>query len=290
MLTRLIVTCCLAAFAKTCPAQTSSPVAAVEALFEGIREADTATAKRAFAPGATIQSVTEFGGRAKLSSLSLDEFLAQLGSMRPGMAEERTGDFALHRDGHLAAVWMPYAFYVDGAFTHCGTNLFTLVEGREGWRILSAIDTRSPGECPPLSNATARPKLDSLIDAWHRAAATADEDVFFGTMSADGIYLGTDATERWLRDSMQVWAAPYFDREVAWAFTPRERNWMFSDDGAVAWFDEHLDSWMGVVRGSGVLTKVDGQWKLRHYNLALAVPNERMDDVRVAIDSTAVRR
>ena len=138
--------------------------------------------------------------------------------------------------------------------------------------------------------------LDTLVDRWHRAAAVADEETFFGTMSADGVYLGTDASERWLRDSMAVWADPYFQRESAWAFAPRQRHWGLSDDGRVAWFDEHLDSWMGVVRGSGVLTKVDEPnalgytWELRHYNLALAVPNERMDAVRVAIDSTAVPR
>ncbi len=145
---------------------------------------------------------------------------------------------------------------------------------------------------PPRDTAT----LDSIMNRWHRAAATADEAVFFSTMSSDGIYLGTDASERWLRDSMAVWADPYFQRASAWTFTPRERHWYFSDDGRTAWFEEHLDSWMGVVRGSGVLTKVDAantlgnNWELRHYNLALVVPNERMEAVRMAIDSTAVPR
>lgn len=135
--------------------------------------------------------------------------------------------------------------------------------------------------------------LDTLLDRWHRAAATADSVAFFGTMSPEAVYLGTDRTERWTRDSMAHWAAPYFRRDTAWAFTPRERHWYFADDGRTAWFEEHLDSpHMGVVRGSGVVTRVPGNdahsdvgspWHLRHYNLALAVPNERMDAVQAAI-------
>ena len=135
--------------------------------------------------------------------------------------------------------------------------------------------------------------LDTLLDRWHRAAATADSATFFGTMSADAVYLGTDAAERWTRDSMARWAAPYFRRDTAWAFTPLHREWYFADDGRTAWFEEHLDSpHMGVVRGSGVATRVresgalsgvGSAWELRHYNLALAVPNERMDAVQEAM-------
>ena len=158
-----------------------------------------------------------------------------------------------------------------------------------------------PGDSRSANIAT----LDTIINRLHAAAASADEGTFFGTMSPDCVYLGTDATERWLRDSMARWAAPYFARESAWAFTPRERYWGSRDDGRTAWFDEHLDSWMGLVRGSGVLTKVENrqaepsyattpfgktQWQLRHYNLALTVPNDKMNAVRVAIDSTAKLR
>ena len=147
-------------------------------------------------------------------------------------------------------------------------------------------------------HAPATAPLDTLLDRWHRAAATADSAVFFGTMSADAIYLGTDATERWTRDSMARWAAPYFRRDTAWAFEPLHREWYFADDGRTAWFEEHLDSpHMGVVRGSGVCTRVrepgarsdvGHAWELRHYNLALAVPNERMDAVQAAIEVKSV--
>ena len=36
---------------------------------------------------------------------------------------------------------------------------------------------------------------------------------------------------------------------------------------------------MGVCRGSGVLKKKDGVWKIEHYVLSLTVPNDNIQDV-----------
>ena len=290
------------AFAKTLPAQTpntnggpSGPLAAVRELFDGMRAGSEVRVAATFHPQATFSSVEDTPEGARVTPLAPSDFAELVGRWAPGAGDERLGRPTVRREGPLASVWMRYHFYRDGAFSHCGAENFTLVEVRPGqWRILNGADTRQTEGCPALDDAPALAALDSIMDRWHRAAATADEDLFFGTLSADGIYLGTDRTERWERDSMARWAAPYFERDVAWAFTPVERNWYLSDDGEVAWFEEHLDSpHMGIVRGSGVLTKVDPAsdplsqtWKLRHYNLALAVPNEDMDAVQSAIYPT----
>ena len=300
---RFVALLVFVAFAKTGLTQATTPTEAIAQLFAAIARADTALASEVCMRNTTFRSVVSetsvsgFGGGERRQEQTLAEFMTGLASLQPGQAEERTGAYDVRQDGSVASVVVPYQFYFGGERTHCGTNFFTLVRGGGGtWRIVDVLDTRRRSDCPDLDERATIATLDTLMDSWHRAAATADEDVFFGTMSADGIYLGTDATERWLRDSMAVWADPYFQREVAWAFTPRERHWGFSEDGRTAWFDEHLDSWMGVVRGSGVLTRLDEpnalghDWELRHYNLALAVPNERMDAVRMAIDSTAKPR
>ena len=36
---------------------------------------------------------------------------------------------------------------------------------------------------------------------------------------------------------------------------------------------------MKICRGSGVLKKVNGQWKIAHYVLSIAVPNENVDEL-----------
>ena len=49
----------------------------------------------------------------------------------------------------------------------------------------------------------------------------------------------------------------------------------WSDDGAVAWFDELLShEKLGTCRGSGVLVREEGGWKVAQYNLSVPIPNE----------------
>lgn len=122
------------------------------------------------------------------------------------------------------------------------------------------------------------PDVEATLDTWHRAAANADETSYFGAMAPEFIFLGTDATERWDVASFREFAHPYFAKGKAWTFAPRDRH--VTVRGEVAWFDEKLDSASyGECRGSGVLRRVDGQWKIAHYNLTIPIPNDLADSV-----------
>jgi len=123
-------------------------------------------------------------------------------------------------------------------------------------------------------------ELNLLLDNWHQAAAVADEDVFFETLDSKAIYLGTDPNERWLKSEFIDWGMRYFERDTAWAFKPYNRNWEFTKDFQYAWFDELLETHMGICRGSGILEKQGEDWKIKHYNLALTIANERLNDFR----------
>ncbi|MBK6263453.1 nuclear transport factor 2 family protein [Marivirga sp. S37H4] len=121
-------------------------------------------------------------------------------------------------------------------------------------------------------------KIDIVMDAWHKAAATANEEVFFGSMTADGIYLGTDKTEKWTRDEMKEWSKKYFERESAWAFTAISRDVYFSENGNTAWFNEKLDTWMGICKGTGILVNQNGEWKIALYDLSVTVDNDKIQE------------
>ncbi len=136
------------------------------------------------------------------------------------------------------------------------------------------------GSCiKPPSPSHSRQNINSLLNNWHKAAATADEDIFFGSMTQDAIYLGTDKTERWTRTDFEKWSKPFFEKKSAWSFTPKDRIIYFSPNGKTAWFEELLDTWMGICRGSGVLLLTEKGWKIKHYNLALTVDNDKMNEV-----------
>jgi ketosteroid isomerase-like protein len=133
----------------------------------------------------------------------------------------------------------------------------------------AACATTTP---PDVQRDTAA--VNQTVDAWHRAAADADEGRYFGLMTADAVFLGTDATERWDAASFRAFAHPYFAKGKAWTFVPHDRHVMLALAGDVAWFDEKLDSASyGDCRGSGVLEKTAGGWKIAHYNLTIPIPN-----------------
>jgi ketosteroid isomerase-like protein len=118
-------------------------------------------------------------------------------------------------------------------------------------------------------------EVAQALDAYHAAAAKADEEAYFARMAPKGVFLGTDATERWDKDAFRAFAHPYFAKGKAWTFVPHDRHIDLSADGRVAWFDELLDSaTYGECRGSGVLEKIDGAWKIQQYNLSIPMPND----------------
>ncbi len=122
-------------------------------------------------------------------------------------------------------------------------------------------------------------EINSVLDAWHKAAGEADFDTYFGLMTKDGVFIGTDAMENWQSQAFKEFSKPYFDRGKAWNFTAVERNIYVNDTNDFAWFDELLDTQMKLCRGSGVLKKVNGNWKIAHFVLSIAVPNENVDEL-----------
>jgi ketosteroid isomerase-like protein len=130
----------------------------------------------------------------------------------------------------------------------------------------------------PLWAQTPSKAVDAVLDDWHQAAAKADEARYFGHFAASGVFMGTDATERWTVPEFRAWAKSAFNRKATWNFHPRDRHVSFSADGAVVWFDEMLDTAnLGVCRGSGVLIREGGEWKIAQYNLSVPIPNSIVD-------------
>ncbi|PWL39597.1 hypothetical protein DKG77_01825 [Flagellimonas aquimarina] len=121
--------------------------------------------------------------------------------------------------------------------------------------------------------------INKVLDDWHLAASNADFDSYFSKMTDDGVFIGTDATENWQNAAFKEFSKPYFDKGKAWSFTAVERNVYMNKAGDFAWFDELLDTQMKLCRGSGVMKKENGQWKIAHYVLSIAVPNENVAEL-----------
>ena len=119
--------------------------------------------------------------------------------------------------------------------------------------------------------------IASMLDSFNAAAARADYTGYFNFFSSDAIFIGTDATERWNKQQFMVWAKKYFDRGRAWNFKSIDRHIYISDNKNLGWFDELLNTQMKICRGSGVVVKKDGVWKIQQYVLSITMPNDQID-------------
>ena len=124
------------------------------------------------------------------------------------------------------------------------------------------------------SREVASGEVAATLDAFHRAAAEADFDRYTGLMTAEMVFLGTDGTERWQGKEFRDFARPHFVEGKGWTYIPSDRHIAVSEDGSMAWFDEALEnSGLGRCRGSGVVLRENGEWKVAQYNLSIPVPN-----------------
>ncbi|QRM88891.1 hypothetical protein FG167_06465 [Lacinutrix sp. WUR7] len=130
-----------------------------------------------------------------------------------------------------------------------------------------------------VSASEIKKEINTNLDAWHKAAANANFDAYFNLMTKDGVFIGTDASENWQKEAFKTFSKPYFDQGKAWSFTAIERNIYLSDDKNLVWFDELLDTQMKICRGSGVMKLEDNTWKIAHYVLSIAIPNENVNEV-----------
>ena len=100
-------------------------------------------------------------------------------------------------------------------------------------------------------------------------------------MSAASFTYANDNRER-VNQTLRVVGQVIFirDRGKGWTYHPKTRNVYFSPNQDVAWFDELLDNEsLGETRGTGVLIKEEGRWKITQYHLTIPIPNALADSV-----------
>jgi len=133
-------------------------------------------------------------------------------------------------------------------------------------------------------------EINKFINDWHQAASRADGAVFFGSMDDQAVYIGTDASERWTKNEFMLFAKPFFDKGKAWDFKPYDRQLHVTSDAKIVWFSELLSTWMGVCRGSGILTMTPQGWKIQQYHLSVTVPNDIIRDFITLVDAYNMRK
>ncbi|MFI5133895.1 MAG: nuclear transport factor 2 family protein [Chitinophagales bacterium] len=122
--------------------------AAIDKMFDGMKNSDVAALKTCFGDSAAFQTVSSSKeGKLVVRNESVSDFIESIGKLPKGAADERITYGTVKVDGPLAIAWTPYNFYYNGQFSHCGVNSFQLVRFADGWKIQYIIDTRRRQGC-----------------------------------------------------------------------------------------------------------------------------------------------
>ncbi len=98
--------------------------------------------------GAMIAAVSESAQGRRLNLRTREGFRSR------GTGGDRLLERGFHGtamvDGPIAMVWLPYDFYVNGTWSHCGVDIFTMVKDDAGWKIAAlAYTVLQPPACAP---------------------------------------------------------------------------------------------------------------------------------------------
>lgn len=108
----------------------------VQTLFDAMNEADSVKAASVFLEDGhayRVQGLTDKEVTVRESAHK--NFLSRIGSWEKGSIVERMWDATVMIEDRIAMVWTPYDLYVNGNFSHCGIDLFSLIKTKKGWKI-----------------------------------------------------------------------------------------------------------------------------------------------------------
>lgn len=106
----------------------------VHTFMAGLNAKDASIMSAQVLDGSTLVVVRENDEGNAVRSMAMGDVITALASI-PSDIREPLADVQVMVDGSVAMVWAPFTFYRDEEFSHCGVNIFTLVETEEGWRI-----------------------------------------------------------------------------------------------------------------------------------------------------------
>ncbi len=164
--------------------------------------------------------------------------------------------------------------------------------------IMDELDRLAAKAPAPVVIGKAEREVLDLLDQLHAAAAKADGSAYFALYAPEAVFIGTDAGERWTLEQFHAYTDPLFAKGKGWMYTPRAsaRNVSLvppekGGELSVAWFDELLDNEKyGTCRGTGVVRKVEGKWRVCQYHLTFPVPNDVAERVTTLIKTEEKRR
>ena len=126
-------------------------LAVVNAFMDGLAARDAEAMGALVTQPGFLAMVEHREGADRTGLTDMESVIASLASI-PVPVEEPIFDPHVMSDGLVAMVWAPYDFLIEGNRSHCGVDIFTLVNVGGEWKITTVTYSHVPaGSCPTRS-------------------------------------------------------------------------------------------------------------------------------------------
>jgi hypothetical protein len=118
----------------------------IDNFFAAMTARDVEKMRSLMTPDGILYGYRETPEGLQIARPTHNAYLESLGS-GAGTLVERYWDPEIMLYGRLATVWTPYDFHVDGNFSHCGVNNFSMLRTDTGWVITGVVFSMEGDNC-----------------------------------------------------------------------------------------------------------------------------------------------
>jgi Putative lumazine-binding len=128
----------------------SNILAVVHYFFDALRAQDTLALRSLFLEKAMTYYVQE--GEDSIVTANQSPSQINFSKDRVIVERMRLTTVMVNVQQRIAAAWIPYDLWINGEFSHCGVDVFTLIKTKEGWKISSLSFSREFSGCTTTFN------------------------------------------------------------------------------------------------------------------------------------------
>lgn len=115
-------------------------LATVQRFFDSMTARDTAAARQILVMDATYYSIRRGSDGASMRGSRNSEYVKRLATGDDELLERMYDPQVMVHDD-IAVVWTKYDFQINGEFSHCGVDAFSLIRTEGRWKIAGIIYT-----------------------------------------------------------------------------------------------------------------------------------------------------
>ncbi len=130
---------------QTVENEVESVKAVVNQFFESLEKQDTVLLKEVAFMEGQIWTVNNTVSPARQRMRSFSDDLKSLVSKNSYLETPLSMDVKIHEG--MAMAWVPYEFRLNGEFSHCGVDVFTLIQAEGVWKIINLSYTIDKEGC-----------------------------------------------------------------------------------------------------------------------------------------------